>query len=526
MKQHTGWRRLWRKNAALALAFTAFIGLFLACGGRGVSTVPSTETRPQQEPPATASAASPAPILLKQLKTEPPSGQIGGRFAVTGEGLPVGKAVEFQWVTWDGAYDMNILPENVQFFQRKFTEKRVPLGRATVDAQGRVSANLNVPDDYGESHDLYATIEAQDVARGGFRILRTATMTPTEGPVGTPITIVVKGIGAKLFDSTMSIRYDNKYTGFASGTTTRGTATFQIRAAGPVGKHVVQLMGAATALPYLNNDQSPTSYIPWEWNWGFTVTRDAGPPQATIEWPEKSRVAQIDGTTPRTTAGIALAAPHVARLEPSRGPILSQTRLRAEGLPPNGEVELFWVTVSGSDASPTGWNLSEIPLQKAATNPDGSLNAALAIPEGLGGWHVVKLVQGTQVLKEVPFYVERSMIGVTPQRVKAGQKFNVQIKGIGWTDFDNGVGVTYDNAYIGFACGFGTGGDITLPLVATGGPGTHLIDLYPMIYQGGRGKAKPPWTYQMPILTALEDGPGLALGYNLPIFRFAIEVVE
>jgi len=32
-------------------------------------------------------------------------------------------------------------------------------------------------------------------------------------------------------------------------------------------------------------------------------------------------------------------------------------------------------------------------------------------------------------------------------------------------------------------------------------------------------------TYQVPHLTVLDDGPGLALGYALPIFRLAVLVV-
>ncbi|MBI3979098.1 MAG: hypothetical protein HY331_13015, partial [Chloroflexi bacterium] len=129
-----------------------------------------------------------------------------------------------------------------------------------------------------------------------------------------------------------------------------------------------------------------------------------------------------------------------------------------------------------------------------------------------------------KILVEVPFFVERSLVGVTPTRVKAGEKFKVQLKGVGWTEIDNGVAITYDNAYIGYACGFNSNGDVTVDLVATGGPGTHLIDLYPMIYQGGHGKY--PWQYNMPMLTFAQDHPGLALGYRLPTFRLAIEVVE
>ena len=51
-----------------------------------------------------------------------------------------------------------------------------PLGSALVDGQGRVSAKLTAPEDFGEVHDIYAVIDGRDAARGGFRILRSATL--------------------------------------------------------------------------------------------------------------------------------------------------------------------------------------------------------------------------------------------------------------------------------------------------------------------------------------------------------------
>jgi len=119
------------------------------------------------------------------------------------------------------------------------------------------------------------------------------------------------------------------------------------------------------------------------------------------------------------------------------------------------------------------------------------------------------LGQTHRTLAEVPFRVEPILVGVTPQRVKAGETFTVHLKGGGWTELDNALAVTYDNGYIGYACGFNSNGDTQINLVATGGPGIHLIDLYPMIYQG---HGKPPWSYQVPQLTYARDYPGLALG--------------
>jgi hypothetical protein len=172
---------------------------------------------------------------------------------------------------------------------------------------------------------------------------------------------------------------------------------------------------------------------------------------------------------------------------------------------------------------PSGWNLESVALSNATTKSDGSLTTTIQIPDDLGGWHVIKLAARDRVLTEIPYYVDQNLVEAKPKRVKVGETFTVQIKGVGWSELDNTVAVTYDNAVMGYACGFNTNGDVTINLVATGHPGTHLIDLYPAIY---KGKDRVPWNYQTPFLTFARDFPALALGYRLPAYRLAIEVIE
>jgi hypothetical protein len=172
---------------------------------------------------------------------------------------------------------------------------------------------------------------------------------------------------------------------------------------------------------------------------------------------------------------------------------------------------------------PSGWNLQSIPLANALTKNDGTLSTTIEIPEDLGGWHSIKLIDRDQVLMEVPYYIEQRLAAIAPKRVKVGETFTIQIKGGGWTELDNTVAVTYDNASIGYACGFNTNGDITMNLLATGHAGTHLIDIYPAIY---KGRDRVPLNYQTPFLTFAQDFPALTLGYRLPAYRLAIEVVE
>ena len=64
-----------------------------------------------------------------------------------------------------------------------------------------------------------------------------------------------------------------------------------------------------------------------------------------------------------------------------------------------------------------------------------------------------------------------------------------------------------------------------IQLFATGKPGVHLIDLYPLLYT-----QQPAYPYlqlgMVPFLSYRTDWPGLAAGYQVPAFRLAIKVVK
>ena len=503
----------------LSIAVVALLGLLVGSCGSEQQAAPGAMAAPAA---ASAPGSAPAPAVLKPLRVNPEQGHVGTSITVAGEGLTPRKMVELLWATVEGSYDLKPSAETIEFYDRKFSPKRVPLGTATTDAEGRLSETFSVPEDYGETHDIVAMVDGQEVAKGGFSVVRNVTISPLQGPVGTPITIEVKGLGWTPFTNTLAVLYDNNYPGFMSAVTTAGSARAQIRAAGPPGKHVIRVANASAAVPYLNLQQSPVRQHP-EFRFDFTITGDAGPPPLTLDWPDGSRVAASSSLQRTASSSIAVAPGIRASLSPASGPILSEATLQAAGLPPDAALDLLWISAKGNRISPSGWNLIQNPVGKAQVGEDGSLSTAVGVPDDLGGWHAVRLVQGEKVLAEVPYFVERSLVGVTPARVKSGETFTVQIKGVGWTELDNGVAVTYDNAYLGYACGFNSQGDVTLNLVAYGGPGTHLIDLYPMIFLG---HGKGPWLYNLPQLTFAQDNPGLALGYRLPAYRLAVTVVD
>jgi hypothetical protein len=512
----------------------AVLGLLsLSCGddsGGSTKASPTAEaqgqaTQPSNTQPAgTQPAATQAPAAkdLKLFKVSPDNGSSGTKFTLSGDGLPADKDAEIFWATVDGGWDTTATPENIQFNKRVYKDKRISLGKVHIDSGGKLTGTATVPDDFGEVHDIYLAVDGQDVGKSGFRIMRKVTISPEQGPIGTPISIKVTGLSWSQYTSVISIRYDNQPLGIITAVETHGTATGLIRASGTVGKHVIDVDHGARSVPFLNNQQSGTANIP-DWRFTFTVTDDKTVPPTLVEWPDPSRVAKISTAAPTSSSGKQIAGNAKASLTPNVGPILSSTTLTASGVSPNTSFELFWVTARGNRTSPTGWSLTDSSLGKKTSGADGSLTMDIQIPDDLGGWHVMKLVGGDSVVAEVPYFVQRSLVGLTPEKVKAGDPITLHLKGVGWTEIDNGVAITYDNGYIGFACGFNSNGDVTVNLVATGAPGIHLIDVYPMIYQG---HGESPWGYQQPLLAFKEDAPGLGLGYGLPAFRLAIVITE
>ena len=63
-----------------------------------------------------------------------------------------------------------------------------------------------------------------------------------------------------------------------------------------------------------------------------------------------------------------------------------------------------------------------------------------------------------------------------------------------------------------------TAGDVVINFYATGAPGTHIIDLYPGIYQGP--PTEPQMLYRQAQLTYADDHPG----NKIPALRFMFEI--
>lgn len=473
-------------------------------------------------PPAPAATQSPNMTILTST---PDQGLPGSSVAFTAKGLPANKDVSIVWMTANVTYILDPRPDSVDYIGEKADKLGVVLASGKTDADGGLSIAVPLPQDYGGLHDVYVVADGVQLAKGGFLLQKSISISPTSGPIGTPITITVSGLGSPTYERGGAVLWDNRFAGAFAGNWTRGLAVFQIRAAGPVGRHTVDIRPSSHTVSYLNIEQSP---VPWQIHkdFTFTVTKDNGPPATRVDWPANVKPT-ISATTTFAASNLVVGSAAAAKLDPSSGTVLSKVNVTAAGLTPNAPVDLEWASVVGNRVNCAGtcWSFVQLPLGNAATAADGTLSTSITIPDNLGGWHVVQLLQGGKIQTQVPYYVKRSFVDTSPLKVRAGQHFTVHLKGVGWTQLDNTLAVDYDNSYIGYGCGFNSNGDVVLNLTATGAPGTHLIDLYPLLYTQSPTYAYMPLA-MVPLLSYAKDAPGLAAGYQIPAFRLAITVVK
>jgi len=498
------------------------------------------------------SATFTTPENMVTLGVTPNQGTIGTPFTLTGKGLPASVTLSLTWGTSDGTWVTDIQPNSVNYLGTKYTKYNVNMGTVTTDAAGAFTLNTTVPSDFGGVHDIYLLQDGVAIAHGGYQITRTLSISPKSGPIGTPITITYTGLGASLYTAGAAVHWDNSYAGEMQALWTRGTGKVVIRAAGPVGTHYVEVKDAIT-FAYLNILQSPVPYA----NGGiapFKVTKDAGAPAPSMTWPAKVEPSVTQRTT-LSAVGLDPATAGVAKLSVESGQILTKTTISATGIPSTGTHQIVWASVVGNRVNCTGtcWAYSSVPLASVDIT-DGTISKEITVPDNLGGWHVIQIKKGDVIEAQAPFYVKASIMpfydsagkvigmglakadssveafsrggaGVPTTKFKAGEEITISIKGVGWTQLDNTMAVTYDNSYVGYGCGFNSNGYMVIHIRATGAPGTHIIDLHPLLYTQQPSFANTAYG-MVPVLSSDRDFAGLALGYQLPVIHFGLTIVK
>ena len=170
-------------GAAVVLAATAALGV-------GARTVPGGSPDP-----APSASAQPSPVHYEGAVTLTPSrGESGTAVTVAGSGFQPGAQVAVVWNSVKGSWKLEGTASE-EFHGRAFEPVRTPVASATIDAGGGFSATFEAPVDFGFSHDV--TVEQGDrlLNKAAFRLDPRVSISPTSGPLGTPITIRMDGVG-------------------------------------------------------------------------------------------------------------------------------------------------------------------------------------------------------------------------------------------------------------------------------------------------------------------------------------------
>jgi hypothetical protein len=431
----------------------------------------------------------------------PDHGKVGTPFTIKADKLPPNQEFQLVWRTVNGKWNVT---DGGEYKGRAFTPVDYQMGKVKSDANGRFSATFTTPDDFGFQHDIVLQQGSRLMTQVGYSIDMTVDISPKSGPIGTPITVLVKGIGWRSLYNSWDVIYDNNFTGWMSAVTTHGDATFTIPATGNVGDHIIEVQHGALTFPYRNPLQNPAQGRPL-WAIPFTVTAGAPvlppAPEAQIQKTVRVLPPQLELVSTPRFSGVG---------EP--------IKVSGNGLEPNKTYKLNWTRVIGSRVSGQGWGESSIPAAEAKSDVSGHVEFSFKTPDDLGGTHGIWIDNGGAKKLGI-HYIKPAALPLDVKRGPVGTKFTLHLKGWGWTETSNIIHVVYDNSYNGYACAFNSQGDLEIIVQATGASGWHFIDLYPGIYKGAEPDPNLN-NFRIPQLTYAADHPG----EDLPAFHFAFEV--
>ena len=438
--------------------------------------------------------------FVGRMTVSPERGPPGTPVRVTAEGLPADTDFQLVWRTVKGRWKV----AQAEYHGREYTPAAFEIATVRTDAAGRLAATFTVPEDFGFLHDVALQQGERLFIQAGFSVDMSVTLSPASGPVGTPIKVEVKGIGWRPLESSWMLLYDNNFTGWISTVTTSGSATFTIPASGRPGLHLLEVLHGEFTFPYRNMQQSPEGERP-----RFALRFNLTPGAPVLPPPIEEQAQQSVQRLPAPGA-LAVAPPFAGVGQP--------VMVSGAGFAPGKRYALEWTTVIGNRVVGRGWNEASRPVAEAVADPSGRIEFHFAVPDDLGGAHALSVENGAEN-QTGSFWIKPTALLLDVEHGPAGTPFTVHLKGVGWTETANIYTAVYDNSYIGYVCAFNSQGDVEIPLLATGDPGWHFIDLYPAIY---RGDEQRPRNFLIPQLTYATDHPG----EDLPRFRFAFEVTE
>src|SRR5574341_2015817 len=122
--------------------------------------------------PASATATQ---GFVGALEVTPDRGPVGSKVTLTGTGLPANATLDVLWTSVEAEW----LQDPPLFKGIGVREIRYRIATVTTGADGRFSATLKVPEEYGGAHDIYVAQAGRTLNKTGFRTLPAVTLLPT-----------------------------------------------------------------------------------------------------------------------------------------------------------------------------------------------------------------------------------------------------------------------------------------------------------------------------------------------------------
>ena len=125
------------------------------------------------------------------MSVAPVHGKVGAPFVVTAEGLPPNQEFQLVWRTVNGNWKVT----ESEYHGREYLPAAYEMARVRSNSAGRLQATFETPEDFGFVHDIVLQQGERLLTQAGYSIDMAIDVFPKSGPVGTPITVAVEGIG-------------------------------------------------------------------------------------------------------------------------------------------------------------------------------------------------------------------------------------------------------------------------------------------------------------------------------------------
>ena len=228
--------------AIVAAVAASYIALVPNSSAASPSYTPqATVIRPVIQVPQNNATTGPS------ISVSPDIASVGQNITVRGTGFEPGSQLPISF--------SNRVGDNILGF--KLVNK--PLTNVTAGSDGTFSFAMEVPATLGGTHYISAANFTRE-SNGTLFVQRTATINPTQGPDGTTVAVVLRGVGWTFNTNLATLDYDNSYIGYACGFFSNGNVTFDLTITGAPGLHTIDVYPSIWWGPSTQTNQLSIEY--------------------------------------------------------------------------------------------------------------------------------------------------------------------------------------------------------------------------------------------------------------------------